>query len=102
MFGFTRIGTYAVAPPEEIYFAVSDNLLSARNVSLNIKTINATFTLARRPAGYSHGGYRVNVTVHGSRSGLSEQRPKTAVQAMVPTQGSSSMGRLPRMSDSLE
>ena len=29
MFGFTKIGTYAVAAPEEIFFAVSHNLLSA-------------------------------------------------------------------------
>jgi len=28
LFAFTKIGTYAVAPPEEMYFLVSDNLLT--------------------------------------------------------------------------
>lgn len=42
------------------------NMLSAPNVSLNVKTNDATFVLAHRPAGHPRGGRRVNVTVHGS------------------------------------
>jgi len=30
MFAFTKIGTYAVAAPEEIFFAESSNLLTAK------------------------------------------------------------------------
>ena len=42
------------------------NMLSAPNVSLNVKTNDATFVLAQRPKGHEKGGRRVNVTVHGS------------------------------------
>ena len=33
VFAFTKIGTYAVAPPEEIYFLKSSNLLTEEDPS---------------------------------------------------------------------
>eukprot|EP01052_Picozoa_sp_SAG31_P035804 SAG31_NODE_4368_length_3306_cov_15.927346_3_plen_103_part_00 len=36
MFAFTKIGTYDVAPPEEIYVAVSHNLLESGIDPMNV------------------------------------------------------------------